>query len=380
MDSRMISPLAIVLTKIFSRGFYRANASTLLFFFVVVASYAIFMTPAGTMSHDTFALYELIVMMTFINNPVAMTVIFIAWLLYTVKSWQYVTGQLTAAENGFLYYSSTALSKFRQLRSWWWMQFVIALPITAYGLLSVVFGIVYHHYLLPFITLTYLFLLITVSAGLYVWLANRLSAGTPAAISLRLSIRWKKPFFSLYLYHILHKIKLGAVLTKIFSLFCLASGAYSLFSGNRHDSRVSGLLVLTAITGHLYLIYQEHRFEVMTLAFSRTFPYSRNRHFGYMTLRYLLLLLPEIVFLAATAPPLMAILLLAYALSALLCFRGLLYWVGLNMNVYLPIVFAIYIGLFWLIMYGYLWQSAAVMLPLAYGLFYTRYYKLAPVE
>ncbi|SHN10556.1 hypothetical protein [Chitinophaga sp. CF418] len=376
----MISPLSVVLTKIFSRGFFRANAGSLLFFFVVVISYSILITPAGTMSHDTFQLYELIVMMTFISNPVAMTAIFTAWLLYTVKSWQYVTGQLTVTENGFLYYSSTALSKFRQLRSWWWMQFVIALPITAYGLLSVVFGIVNHHYLLPFITLLYLFLLITVSAALYVWLANRLSTGTPAPITMRLPIRWKKPFFSLFLYHILHRIKLGALLTKVFSLFCLASGAYSMFSGNRLDTRVSGLLVLTAITGHLYLIYQEHRFEVMTMAFSRTFPYSRNRHFLYMTFRYLLLLLPEIVFLAATTPPLMTILLLVYAISTMLCFRCLLYWLGLNMNVYLPVIFGVYITLFWLIMYGYLWQSAVVMLLFAYGLFYSRYYKLPPIE
>ncbi|SDH48058.1 hypothetical protein SAMN04488121_11315 [Chitinophaga filiformis] len=380
MASRMISPLTIVLTKIFSRGFYRANAGSLLFFFVVVISYAIFITPAGTMSHDTFQLYELIVMMTLISNPVAMTAIFFAWLLYTLKSWQYVTGQLTVPENGFLYYSSTALSKFRQLRSWWWMQFVITLPITVYGLLSVIFGIVYHQYLLPFITILYLFLLITVSAALYVWLANRLSAGTPAPITLRLPIRWKKPFFSLFLYHIIHRIKLGGLLTKIFSLFCLASGAYSLFSGNRQDTRVAGLLVLTAVAGHLYLIYQEHRFEVMTLAFSRNFPYSRNRHFGYMALRYVLLLLPEMVFLAITAPSPMTFVLLAYAISVMLFFRSLLYWLGLNMNVYLPVVFAVYIVLFWLIMYGYLWQSAGVLLLLSYGLFYSRYYKLPPIE
>ena len=375
----MISPLTIVLTKIFSRGFYRANAGSLLFFFVVVVSYAIFITPAGTMSHETFQLYELIVMMTLISNPVAMSVIFLAWLLYTVKSWQYVTGQLIARENGFLYYSSTALSKCRQLRSWWWMQFVIALPITVYGLLSVVFGIVYHHYLLPFITLLYLFLLITGSAALYVWLANRLSAGTSAPITLRLPIRWKKPFFSLFLYHIIHKIKLGGLLTKIFSLFCLASGAYSLFSGNRHDTRVAALLVLTAVAGHLYLIYQEHRFEVMTLAFSRNFPYSRNRHFLYMTLRYVLLFLPEIIFMAITAPSLMTVLLLAYAISVMLFFRTLLYWLGLNMNVYLPVVFAVYIALFWLIMYGCLWQSAGILLLLSYGLFYARYYKLPSI-
>lgn len=376
----MISPLTIVLIKIFSRGFYRANAGLLLFFFVVVVSYAILINPAGTMSHEMFQLYQIIVMMTFISHPASMAVIFVAWLLYTVKSWQYIAGQLTAIENGFLFYSSTSLSKFRQLRSWWWMQFVITLPVTVYGILSVIFGIIYHHYLFPVITILYIFLLITVSAGIYVWLANRLSAGVRTPVKLQLPVLWKKPFFSLFLYHIVHKIKLGAILTKIFSLFCLASGAYSMFSSNRHDTRVAGLLVLTMVAGHLYLIYQEHRFEVMTLAFSRNFPYSRNRHFIYMTLRYMLLLLPEIIFLFIMEPPLVASLLLFYALAAMLCFRSLLYWLGLNMNVYLPVVFTAYILLFWLIMYGLLWQSAGIMLLLAYGLFHYRYYKLQPIE
>jgi hypothetical protein len=376
----MISPLTIVLIKIFSRGFYRANAGLLLFFFVVLVSYTILINPAGTMPHEMFEFYQLIILLTFISSPVTMTIIFIAWLLYTIKSWQYVTAQLTATENSFLFYSTTALGKFRQLRSWWWMQFVITLPITAYGILSVILGIIYHHYLFPFITLLYVFFLITVSAGVYVWLANRLSAGTSTPLTLKMPVRWKKPFFSLFLYHIVHKIKLGGILTKIFSLFCLTSGAYSMFSSNRHDTKVAGLLVLTAVAGHLYLIYQEHRFEVMTLAFSRNFPYSRNRHFLYIVLRYLLLLLPEMIFLFIMEPPLMAMLLLLYAISVMLCFRGLLYWLGLNMNSYLPLVFAVYILLFWLIMYGYLWQSAGMMLLLAYGLFYYRYYKLQPVE
>ncbi|PWV51529.1 hypothetical protein C7475_103138 [Chitinophaga sp. S165] len=376
----MISPLTIVLTKIFSRGFYRANAGLLLFFFVILISYTILINPAGTMPHEMFGFYQLIVMLTFISSPVTMTVIFISWLLYTVKSWQYVTAQLAVSENCFLFYSTTSLGKLRQLRSWWWMQFVITLPITIYGILAVALGIANHHYLLPIISILFIFFLITVSAAIYVWLANRLSAGTVAPLALKLPVRWKKPFFSLFLYHIIHKIKPGGIITKIFSIFCLTSGAYSMFSSNRHDTRVAGLLILTAVTGHLYLIYQEHRFEVMTLAFSRNFPYSRNRHFLYITLRYLLLLLPEMILLFIMGPPLIAMLLLLYAISVMLFFRGLLYWLGLNMNIYLPVVFAVYILLFWLIMYGYLWPSAGMLLLLAYGIFYCRYYKLQPNE
>ncbi|WP_186774504.1 hypothetical protein, partial [Chitinophaga pinensis] len=58
------------------------------------------------------------------------------------------------------------------------------------------------------------------------------------------------------LHHILHRLKTGGLLTKTISVFCLLSGAYSVANNNRHDIRVAGLIVLTAVAAHLYLIYQ----------------------------------------------------------------------------------------------------------------------------
>lgn len=375
----MISPLTRVLIRIFSTGFYRANAGLLLSFFVIIVSYTILITPAGTMPHELFEFSQLIVMLTFISSPVTLSMIFLVWLLYTVRSWQYVAAQLTLPENGFLFYSSTSLSWLRQLSSWWWMQFVITLPLTLYGLLAVVFGIIHHHYLYPFLTLVYLVLLMTVSAVIYVRLANKLSAGVPEVLAFRWPVRWPTPFFSLFLYHIVHRLKTGGIITKVLSLFCLSSGVYALASNNRHDLRVAGLVVLTAVTAHLYLVYQEHRFEGMMLSFARNFPYSRNQLFGYAVLRYLLLLTPEILSLFILESPLQATLLTFYAVSTLLLFRGWLYLTGPQMNIYLLVAFVMYILLFWLIMYGFLWQSAGINLLLGYLFFYLRYYKPRPV-
>lgn len=375
----MISPLSRILIRIFSRGFYRANAGLLLSCFVIIVSYAILITPLGTMNHELFAFSELFVILTFISNPITLSIIFLAWLLYTIKSWQYVFQQLTIPENGFLFYSSTSLPKYKQLIGWWWMQFVITLPLTMYGLLAVGFGIAHKQYLYPVLTLLYLLLLITTSAGIYVWKANQLSAGVPYKLSFSLPFRWPKPFYTLFLHHILHRLKTGGLLTKTISVFCLLSGAYSVANNNRHDLRVAGLVVLTSVAAHLYLLYQEHRFELMTLPFTRNFPYSRNRLFAYAVMQYLLLLAPEIILLFVMETPLLATLLVCYAISALICFRGLLYQIGLQMNIYLPVVFAVYILLFWLIMYGFLWQSACVNLLLGYLLFYNRYYKLPPL-
>lgn len=375
----MISPLTRVLIRIFSTGFYRANAGLLLSFFVIIVSYTILITPAGTMPHELFEFSQLIVMLTFISSPVTLSMIFFVWLLYTVRSWQYVATQLTIPENGFLFYSSTSLSHFRQLCSWWWMQFIITLPLTLYGLLAVIFGVAHQHYLFPFLTLVYLFLLMTVSAVIYVRLANRLSAGVPKVLAFRLPVRWTKPFFSLFLYHIIHRLQTGGIITKVLSLFCLSSGVYAVASNNRHDLRVAGLVVLTAVAAHLYLIYQEHRFEGMTLSFARNFPYSRNRLFANAVIRYAVLLAPEIGLLFVLESPLQAMLLVFYALSTLLLFRGLLYLTGLQMNIYLLVAFVVYIGLFWLIMYGYLWQSATVNLSLGFILFYLKYYSFRQI-
>lgn len=373
----MHAPLTRILIKLFSRGFYRANAGLLLFCFVAVVSYTLLMNTAGTMTHEMFEFYQLIIMLTFISSPLAMTMIFIVWLLYTIKSWQYVTTQMKAVENTFLAYSSTSMSKFSQWRSWWWMQFVITLPVLAYGVLSVICGCIFHQYLIPFISLLYSLLLVSLSAVIYVWQANR--PADAVSFSTVMTLKWKKPFFSLFLYHMIYKLKTGILLTKAFSVFCLASGMYAIFGTNRQDLRGAALILLTAIASHIYLLYQEHRFEVMTLSFSRNFPYSRNRLFLYNVLRYLLLLSPEIILLFCIQPIPAASLLLMYGISTLLLLRGLLYWMGLDMNRYLPVAFVVYIALFMLILYGYIWQVALVNLVLGYGMFYTQYYKLPPL-
>jgi len=373
----MQAPLTRILIKLFSRGFYRANAGLLLFSFVAIVSYTLLMNTAGTMTHEMFAFYQLIILLTFISSPLAMTVIFIVWLLYTIKSWQYVCTQLKAVENTFLNYSSTAMSTFSQWRSWWWMQFVIALPLLAYGIISVICGWLFQHYLIPVISLLYILLLISVSAGIYVWLANRPTDVVLFRSGMRL--QWKKPFFSLFLYHMIYRLKTGSLITKAFSVFCLGSGMYAIFGSNRQDIRGAGIILLTAVAAHIYLIYQEHRFEVMTLSFARNFPYSRNRLFLYHVLRYVLLLLPEIILLFCIQPVTTACLLMVYGISILLLLRGLLYWMGLDMNRYLPVAFGVYITLFVCLLYGYIWQAAVTNLLLGYVLFYTRYYKLAPI-
>ncbi|MCW3466247.1 hypothetical protein [Chitinophaga nivalis] len=371
----MKTPLTRILLRIFATGFYRAHAGLLLFAFVVVVSYGIFINTAGDVTREAANFYNVVVIRTFISNPVTMWLLFAGWILYTLKSWQYVSAQLRVAEHGFLFYSSTALPRLRQFRSWWCVQLVILLPAVMYGVAALIFGWIFHYYLLPLITILFLAALISGSALVYVWQVNRLQRGL--VLTLPGSWHWRagKPFFSLFLYHLFYKVKTGTLLTKTFSLFCLTSGLYGMFSDNRQDLRVTGMLVLTAVTAHAYLIYQEYRFEMTSLAFARSFPYSRHRLFGEAIVRYSVLLLPEMICLAGRVPPAAIGLFLLYAVSTLLCFRGWLYALGLRMNRYLPLLFFMYLLWSGLLLYHEFWLSICINGLLGYGLYYLSYYR-----
>ena len=125
---------ARVLIKIFSWRFYRENSGLLLFSYVSIISYCFFIKTAGVYPPEQSVFYHLMLMMTFIVSPAVMLIVFLLFLLYTIKSWRYVGKQLKHETNQFLYYSFCASSKTKQFGSLFLMQLVILLPLIGLAL------------------------------------------------------------------------------------------------------------------------------------------------------------------------------------------------------------------------------------------------------
>jgi hypothetical protein len=361
----MQQPLTKVLLKIFAGGFYQVHAGILFFVFFIMV---------GTVPGNMLVTYHKSLMLAMTSSPVMLAMVIGAWLLYILKSWHYIIGQLFAPDKQFLFYSSTSLSASVQRKSWYYVQAVILAPVIIYALLAIGVGVANHYYILPAVILFFLVVMIWCSAILYVRMINRLVDGSNQSILLKFSSGWRKPYFSLYIYHIFDSKKVPYFITKGLS-WLIISGVFYLFADVKTDLRVAGIAILAVITAHVVLIFEERRFEETLLSFSRNLPYSRLQLFLNFAGVYFFLLLPESVWLFSRFHPLMALELLLAGLSIAMLFHSLLYWFGLNMDKYLQWVLGLFMVLFWIIMFHLLWLLIPLNLIVAYLFFYNNYYR-----
>lgn len=369
----MANPLTQVLIKTFSRGFFRLNSGLLLFLFVAVFSYCFFILTAGTITPEKALVFNLIFMISFASSPLMMLLVFLVWLIYTIKSWQYVAAQLLTDQHRFLFYSSTAMSKTRQFKSWFMMQLFISIPLIVYGAFSIVVGIIYGHYLIPAGIVLYLLLLNLISAYLYLQILNSFNRNEEKISWTKLVGSWRKPFSFLFLYELLHRKKTAFLLTKILS-WGILTGVFLVFSDLKNDPRIAAIAVLGVAVAHAFLCYQGQRFEMVNLTFAKNFPYSRTQIFLQMLSFYAILLIPEAIWCFLKFELATAIGLYLMMLSFILLFRALLYRLGLQMNRYLPWIFGLFFIFFWCILFQWIWILIPIPLLMAYLIFYYNYY------
>jgi len=364
----MTLPLTHVLSRIFVRGFYQAHAGLFLFFFLFMI---------GAVDPGQLLGYHKTLMLAFITSPLMLLMVFACWLIYTFKCWHYVTGQIVAPQQHFLFYSVTSYTRKQQLLSWFITGASILLPVIIYGLIAVGVGVYHHLYIMPFIIVIYLLLLITASAWLYTIVVNRLVDGGQQSWLLKWSGGWKKPYFSLYIYHVLNRLKISYSITKALSWIIITSIFY-LFNDVKTDARVAGMAVLAIAVAHSVLVFEGQRFEQTYLSFARNFPYNSIRRYGYILLSYLLLLLPEGVWLFSRFNPLLAVQLLLMALSMLMLLNSLIYNIGLNMDKYLQWVMGLFMLLFWIMMFKLMPALIVGNVVVSYLVFYRYFYKDMP--
>lgn len=360
-----------VLLKIFVFGFYRMHAGLLLTLFISLFIH-FFFTSVLNQTHLTqegIILNNLKLVLTSVSNPAAMGLLFLIWLIYTVKSAKYVMAQLSMPQNQFLFYSSNSLSIRRQLVSWLVIQFLISLPIIALGMFATAIGFIFHYYVIPAIIPFYLGLLIFASAYYYTGSSNQLIQNNDETYSLGFVKNWPKPLFSLFLYQILSANSLTYLITKLGSGVIL-TGFYVLFYKANSDLRSAGMAILAVILSHAVLIFQSHEFETNFLRFARNFPDSRQRVFSNITMLHLILILPEIIWIFATNNLLGTVEITLLGISFALLLRTILYRLGLKMAAYLQYAFGLFIVSSLFLLFGLIWPVVFLNLVISSILFY----------
>ncbi|MXV13807.1 hypothetical protein [Hufsiella ginkgonis] len=361
----MQHPLTVVLSKIFVNGFYRAHAGLFIFAFLVIF---------GSVDPGQLLGYHRALMLAFVSDPVMLSLVFAGWLLYALKTFHYVASQLNGSSQQFLFYSSNSFGKPEQLKSWCAVQLAIMLPVSVYGLLAAAMGLYHHLYVLPVVVICYLLLLVTGCAWLYVRLVNRLSDRSQLSVLTRFSQQWRKPFFSLYGYQVMHQAKVAYLLVKLLS-WGIITAVFALFADVSSDSRVACIALLAIAAAHAVLVFNQHVFERERMQFSRNLPYTRLSLFGGYLLGYLVLVIPEAIWIFSRFNLVMAAGLLVFALGTIMLLHCLLYWLGPDMDRYMQWVGGLFVVLFLVILFRWTVALCPGSFAAAYLLFYRNYYR-----
>jgi hypothetical protein len=349
-----------VLSKIFAHGFYKVNSGFLVFLFGILLSYCLFINTAGDitlMSPAKVLYYNFIILINFAGSPIITGIFFIGWLAYTIKSWFYVSGQLKLVQHQFLFYSALSYSRLAQFKSWFNVQLIISLPFVVYVVIASINGLIFHHYLIVAVIWVFTLLLISVSALKYVFQINQLVDAKRSSRFSGLSSKWSKPFFSLFMYYVADRLKLGYIITKLLSYFIIVGLFFSL-ADVKTDPRVAALIVLGIVTAHAILIYQQHRFEEVYLSTLWNLPFSVSRTYLRYMVGFILLLLPEEIWIFINFNIINAAGLLLTLLGMVMLFHSLIYKTGLFMNRYIRSVSVLFFILSLFILFGWMWILA----------------------
>jgi hypothetical protein len=361
----MLKPLTNILFKIFSDTFYKAHAGIFFLLLLVII---------GPGSPGKIIAFHKSLMLLFIVKPLGMMIVFAVLLLYTFKCWHFISGKIQGADQQFLFYSINSYSKPQQLIGWMILQTVISLPILLYLLISVGVAISYHYFSAALIIIIYTLGLLMISSYFYYWLIDKLIDGYKLPFILKLTRGLKKPFFTLYVYHVFDELKLKYLIIKFLSYFSITL-VFLLFEDVKSDIRVAGIAMLAVAVAHSMLILNERQFENSLLMFTRGLPISRPKLFTSLLFAYSILLLPEAVWLLFSLPVTFAVGLFVFCLSIILFFVSSLYFLGTDHDKYIKIIFLVFLITFIMILFKLLWLSVLINFFVAYMIFYRNYYK-----
>ncbi|UZR97084.1 hypothetical protein [Chondrinema litorale] len=377
IDFFKVSPLSKVLIKIFAKGFYKVNAGLLLFLFVTIILYCFYIEVLNQthFEPDVIILFNLSFVLSIISSPVLVILVFAVWTVFTIKSWSYVSSQIIVPENQFLFYSSNSIDRFSQFKSWLLVQLIISIPIIVYGVFAMLIGIAFGYYLIPIVILLFAFFMACISALLYMHTINKLINPYEKTIYLNIAKNWKKPFFSLFLYHCLNNLQVTIAVTKILSFIIIIGGTYIL-ADIQHDLRVTSVICLGIVLTHSLLIYQSNYFETTQLAFTRNFPLSSNQVYLNYLLTYLLLTLPENIWLLLNFNPFESFSLILFSTGTAMFFKSILYLIRLNMRRYLYRIFFLFLLYFIMIMFQLIWVLIPINIFISLWIYNKQYYKL----
>ena len=340
----MYKPIFYILQWVLVNYFYQINAGFFLFFFFLLF---------GVVSGEQLVSYHLSLIQGMIESPIFLSCVIFIWFLYTIKCINYITKQLSATRQTFLFTMNT-LPKSKQFLYMLWVHFLIYLPVFCYAVVVAVIALKQDLYGSALAVIISNVFMIVFSAWIYTYyLQKRVNILILHIPFIQYTL--PKPLFTFPIWFIIKERMQMLLVTKVFSILLLYA-FFNLYEPDKPDIRPLLLICMLIVAAHCTIVLQIHLFEQAFLGFTKNLPILVFQRFVAGLLLYFVLLLPELFFIWSGFPvhfqamDFPQILLLFIALASF--FHSLLLMDDMDTDSYFRIVFVICAILFFLLLYN----------------------------
>ncbi|WP_026463140.1 hypothetical protein [Adhaeribacter aquaticus] len=334
--------LQAILERVIVKQYYRRNIG----FFFLVFFLAFGIQNPSTLLISPHFLVKAIHSAAFIGGTL------LCCFLFYLKCWNFIYKTLLAPENEFLF-AASLLSKLSLLYNLGNIHILLFIPALGYTILLMGYAFWLNASGTFVILLTFnLFLLTNTVVSFYLILRK-----TPPETILRilnLDLLFKLKHISLWpLRHLIQKEKVLLLLTKLFSLAILFA-FIQVYPDPSFDLRAIRVGFLFAVVAHIPIILRLQQFQETQLNLLRQLPYPTYNRLLQQLIQYLLLLLPEVLFLFRSNMSIYYLLplltLVVFGISLLLVFLVLMYQPNYSLNQFIKQSFFLFLGLLLLLL------------------------------
>lgn len=271
-----------LLTKLFVRSFYKANAGFFLFFFFVFFA----SVPGGAMVK-----YHSDIMHGILGSLLTVGLVLFCWLLYHFKCSGFVVKMINSQEGNFLY-AMQAVKKRKQWMMYLLIYTMLYAPVLIYSIVLCIVGYrtgyIFNAAIIAFFQVISLIGFTTVLHDRF----NNWIRKSPLP-SFSLSFRKSFLFYTVY-YFLLQKRTLFLVL-KSFSLILLC--VVLVWNNGKYSSDSFLLFYLVILMAHAILPYLSVQFMENNFAISRNLSLPLYKRVATYLLPFILFLLPELAYI-----------------------------------------------------------------------------------
>lgn len=356
--------MAKTLFKLFVESFYKANAGFFLFFFFIFF---------GTVNGGSLITYHASLLTSILGSWEITGGVFFFWLLYEAKCLLFLHRIINSKEGSFLY-NLQALPVKKQMLIYVCIQLLVYAPVMAYSIVAMGFGA--KHGYSSAVTIIAAFQILLKAFGTFV-IYKRMNNWLKPPYQSAVSINLPKPFFSFLLYHFSSQRKAVLAGLKLFSVLLLY--IVLVWNAGKSDNDSFLLFYLLILLAHFIVPFLSVQFLEKELSFCRNLPLQRVQYAVAYLLTYIVLLLPETIYLILYGQSLLSVSeILAYygvAIAALFLLTAVQYSEAMDRDEYMKVGFALFfVSIFMLHSKAFiLWITIQFLIGLL--LFWNGFYK-----